>query len=249
MPGKRDSEAVRGEVTGFSDKSMRRLVFALENAACDFGVMATLTFRELILDGRSALAIFQREIKRGPLARVPFAWVREYQERGAVHYHYLFALKELEEIGWLDKANFATRSRKGVERTIVKGPLEQEIVRAWTKATGDDSEEFRRFQNGGIVELFETKTGASKYFASYLGKEHQKTLPAGANVTGRWWFLSPEAKPIPPENVWLTDYPFATPYNTIFDASKLDGMITRQAPVEKSAEYFSLKNATKKHDN
>lgn len=212
---------VRGKVESMSEKSLKRLTVALGDAPRDWGVMATLTFREVVIDGREPLRRFQRLMRGLGYGDLHHAWVREYQRRGAVHYHYLFEREGLAEMGLLDDSVMRPIQRKNAVRKLVGGKFERDLVHAWEKAVGDESKEFRDFQRGGIIELLEEGNSASRYFGSYLAKPEQKTLPKGAEKCGRWWWICPAAKPVPEGAVECHGYPFSRPLAHVFDKSQL----------------------------
>lgn len=205
-----------------SEKSGRRLVFALLNAPRDFGVMATLTFRQRVMDGRVPLREFLSFMRNSPLCGTDYAWVREYQSRGAVHYHFLFERDRLAELGLISEDKLERVCRKGKVRWLVRGELEEWITRWWRASVGDYSDEFWSFQHGGIVELLADGDSAAKYFGSYLGKADQKTLPDDAEKSGRWWFVSPSAKPQIHSTGHLTAWHKPLPLNTVFDKQQLE---------------------------
>ena len=211
----------RGKVESLSEKSLRRLAFALGASPRAWGAMATLTFRETVVDGRKALKRFQRLMNAKGYADLHHGWVREYQGRGSVHYHYLWEREGLEARGLLGNDSLETIQRKKAQRQLIRGVFERDVVEAWSDAVGDTSEEFEAFQWGGIVELLAEGDSASRYFGSYLGKEEQKTLPEGAGSCGRWWWICRAAAPQPVDEVEVIGYPFRKPFSHVFDATKL----------------------------
>lgn len=188
--------------------------------------MATLTFRARVMDGREHLKSFQSGMRIAGYGELQYAWVREYQERGAVHYHFLWEREGLERRGhlrpeWLQEV----KRRKGT-RHLVRGPFEDLVVRTWMRAAGDSSPEFEDFQRGGIVELLGLTDSAARYFGSYMGKEKQKTLPDDAEKCGRWWFLCPGAKAVPVSKGHLTSWHKAIPLGTLFDKYECEASYT-----------------------
>ena len=194
--------------------------------------MATFTFRERVMDGREQMKSLQLGMKSEGMGDLHYCWVREYQERGAVHYHFLMEREGLERRGWLAGRWLETVGTGKKARTVVRGPLEDRLVRLWISAVGDCSEEFRAFQWGGIVEPFRAEDGATRYFASYLSKAEQKTLPADAETTGRWWYVCPKAKPVPISRGHLTGWTRPIPLNTLFDKYEMEEHYTcRELPT------------------
>ncbi len=192
--------------------------------------MATLTYGTRTMDGRKDLARFFRQLTHPIFEGVHVAWIREYQERGAVHYHVLWDETIFRPHAGITLHNMVNVKRKGKLCPIVTGLLEAIIVEAWIVATGDLSEEFIRFQWGGIVQPIIGKNGAAAYFGSYLAKAKQKTLPEGAEQSGRWWWICPQAKPVPKGDGFLTQWHLPYPISTIFDGESVLDYIVPNLP-------------------
>jgi hypothetical protein len=87
-----------------------------------------------------------------------YLWVREFQDRGVVHYH-----------------------------VLVEGAVSEERVRVvWCRAIGalDDVHALRY---GTKVEAIQSEKQARWYLGHYVGKARQKELPRGVAGAGRWW--------------------------------------------------------------
>lgn len=240
-------EVPRGTIGSMSKKSARRLTCALLDAPKDWGVMVTLTFREVVLDGRPALRRWMRLLRERGLGHLQWGWVREYQARGSVHYHWLWEREGLASAGLLSEVRPRPYRPGQVSRLVVGGPLERRVVDSWSEAVGDTSQEFQRFQQGGIVELLEHATSAGRYFGSYMAKQEQKTLPAGGEKCGRWWAMSEIAKPKPGKRMWLTGWPFNVPLGTVFDNRKLEGMVSDERPTITMPKHPSKVYAKRKY--
>jgi len=223
IPPKRQGQSPgkRGAIGSLSRRSAQRLVFGLANSPRPWAYMATLTFRERVMDGRKQLARFQRLIASTLGSGVHSAWVREYQGRGAVHFHYLWCKEALSRCGGVTLHNICAVKRGRSSARIVRGPLDDLIVEAWCDAVGDTSPEFINFQRGGIVQEWEGENGCARYFGSYLAKQEQKELPEDAEKSGRWWWICQEAKPVPIGNAYLTAYNRDVPLSVIFDKEPL----------------------------
>ena len=182
------------------------------------------------MDGRAELARFFRRLSPDIFSGVHYAWVREYQERGSVHYHVLWDESLLSQRGsestWHARFVGSGRGR----REVIGGNLEGHIVQAWVGAVGDKSREFISFQEGGIVQKWEGESGASQYFGSYLGKASQKELPIDAEKCGRWWYVCPDAAPVQEGHGFLTAYDRPYPESVIFDKTRLEWSIVPDAP-------------------
>lgn len=193
--------------------------------------MATFTFRDRVMDGRAALRRFQRATPELHDGTYHYAWVREYQDRGAVHYHYMWDESIISDPRWITSYNMRCVKRRGGEHFIVEGALSDLIVESWIAAVGDVSEEFLAFQRGGIVQRWQGADGAARYFGSYLSKPEQKTLPEDAECTGRWWFVCPEAKPVPEGKAFATSWHLTRPLGVLFDREPLMDHIAADLPA------------------
>lgn len=194
-------------------------------------MMATLTFGQRIMDGRSQLARFFRQLTQPVFAGVHTAWVREYQERGAVHYHVLWDETIFMPFEGITLHNMVNIKRKGKTCPLVTGLLEAWIVEAWIVAVGDLSEEFIKFQWGGIVQPWVGENGASNYFGSYLAKAKQKELPSDAEKSGRWWWICREAKPVPVGKGYLANWHLPYPLSVIFDKESIMDSVVQDLPT------------------
>jgi hypothetical protein len=79
----------RGKMIGFSRKSRARLMRFLNSVVFDSALFVTLTYRYNQVDDKRAykdLREFHRLMSRS-CGNVGCLWRKEYQERGAVHYH------------------------------------------------------------------------------------------------------------------------------------------------------------------
>jgi len=220
------NNTTRGDVGDLSAKSARRLLFGLANSPRDWGAMATLTFRECQDDGLPSLRRFARILRNRGFAHLHWAWVREYQGRGAVHYHAVWEKDGLQAGGFLESRFEDTVGKGGRARAVIRGPLESRIVQAWTEAVGDLTTEFQRFQWGGIVEPLKEDTSIVRYFASYLGKAEQKARPEGSKARGRWWWIDPRAKPVPVWRGYATGWPFEKPFSVVFDGAQMHDYVS-----------------------
>jgi len=100
----------RGKVTGFSDRSRRRLAILLHRLSPAWGVFITLTVADASLS--------PQQVKASALRRVidwlmglgfeAVVWKQEFQKRGAVHYH-LLALCWKRRPPWVKKGELAAK--------------------------------------------------------------------------------------------------------------------------------------------
>jgi len=81
---------VRGEVKIFSNNSQRRLARLLLNNAEKFKYFFTLTYRKNHKDcklSKNHINNFLTRFRKSNGSNVGYAWVLEFQKRGAVHFH------------------------------------------------------------------------------------------------------------------------------------------------------------------
>ena len=161
------ASAKRGEVLGLSSKSSRRFRWAIENTPqlLSEGVLfASLTYPSVYpKDGRKVKRHLDNFGKRCIRAGAFFAWVLEYQSRGAPHFHLLARFPESWEIA---------QTREWIARNWF------EVV-----ASGDE----KHLQAGTSVEVARNRNGVGFYLSGYLGKESQKTIPEDVTLPGRMW--------------------------------------------------------------
>lgn len=161
------ASAKRGEVLGFSSKASRRFRWAIENTPqllSEGALFVSLTYPSVYpKDGREVKRHLDTFGKRCTRAKAFFAWVLEYQSRGAPHFHLLarfpdeWKLPQIRE--WVALNWF-------------------EVV-----ASGDE----KHLQAGTSVEVARNRNGVGFYLSGYLGKESQKTIPEDVTLPGRMW--------------------------------------------------------------
>ncbi len=167
-PKRHGKHRERGRVRGFTKASQRRLEFVTANAATFFRTLLTLTYHapgatwdDPERNGRVARRS-KRDLNRflsclrGELGA--YVWAREFQQRGAVHYH-LLCEKEI---------------------------ADARVKVAWCRAT-DELSDGHALQHAAQAETLRGERNARNYLGRYLGKEKQKLLPAGVSRAGRWW--------------------------------------------------------------
>ena len=153
----------RGVITCFSDKSMRRLLFAANNARvewCGYGVSTYPA--EFPRDGGQVkrdvdvfCKAYVREIGGHNL------WAIEFQKRGAPHINFLF--DEFVPKDWFSETWFR-----------IVGSGDEKHLRAGTK-----------------IESVTSREECIGYMASrYLAKREQKEVPADFQNVGRYWGMS-----------------------------------------------------------
>jgi len=150
---------IRGEITGWSKASKRRLRSVLANAGVEWRTFAHLTYpAEFPKDGD----VVKRHLKRfldaarrkGMRA---YVWVLEFQERGAPHLHVLADVGQSE------------------------GFNKDWVADTWARVAGADR------QAGTRVESVYSQEAVASYLRSYLAKADQKTVPEDFANVGRMW--------------------------------------------------------------
>ena len=211
----------RGEIESQTVRSMIRARFSLQNSPADFELMTTLTFRVGHSDPKAALRQFCVEMGYGQVSSEPWGWVMEFQRRGVVHFHLVSTYAHL-ALAFPGKPHrFDPLHRGRTSRLVLRGSVGKEIAQIWIKAVGDRTSEFRRFQEGGIVEAVAKPELTAVYLSSYLGKAEQKQLPSDHPNLGRWWWLSQGARPKPESEATLFKWPFDRVHHLVFDKSRI----------------------------
>jgi hypothetical protein len=176
-----------------SGKSRRRCAFTLGNAETNWLAMLTLTYRvapesyEEVAEHRKRLL----ESMRKKWGKFDFAWFLEFTRKGTPHFHVFIG--DGGNVGDIIRNSPIRQvNRRGKKTDVVGGDFEASIVRWWTRQVGDESEGFRKYQNGGIVELLRTPDAAGRYAAKEAGKRVQKSAPWPVR---QWWYISDSVRP------------------------------------------------------
>lgn len=175
-------ETSRGRISEFSPRSRTRL----RAAALDLGefhspdLLVTLTYpgewRSVAGDGPSCrrdLEAFRKRLTRylASLGVTSWSalWFREFQRRGAPHFHLLL---------W----------GPGLAALDVR-QARRWLARAWADVVAHpDPKEFAKHRKAG-TGLDEYRAGHFGYAVAYATKPHQKQVPDGFAQPGRWWGL------------------------------------------------------------
>lgn len=205
--------------------------------------MLVLTFRECPTEPKLALRRFVRKMRMfGPLQ---WGWVMEFQSRGAVHFHVFLERRYFRRFSWHKERVI----RRGKATDLVRGGLEELLVSFWMQSVGDKHPDFVAFQHGGICELLRTPDAAARYVAKEAGKRAQKTLPEWLEGAGRWWWLSPAAKPRPVGTVRLEHWPYDRPYKQIFDSAELLRLSAAKISRGSTISYTTATRRPQQTDN
>lgn len=190
-----------------SKKSRLRAAWTLSASPVSWAHMVTLTYRpphfpsdyEGVSDHRKRFT--KRLLKSFPDSDV--AWILEFTRRKVPHFH-LFIAGEVSRRLSQEPVTVRNGQRfDGItrDRITCSGPTADRIVQWWTNQAGDGSEEFQRFQSGGIVEVITNPEGAGKYVAKEAGKRDQKHGPF---LVWKWWGISDRARPVSTHSVKMT---------------------------------------------
>ena len=148
----------RGRVKKLSFGSVKRLKFILRNCIHEMNYEVGLTYpNEFPNDGLAVKDHLHKLRMRLAYRGYKSIWVLEFQARGAPHFHMLLD-KEIEL---------------------------EELLKMWYSIVG--SGDIKHLRHGAHVKKIRTKEGMRHYFASYLTKQDQKTVPEAYHNVGRFW--------------------------------------------------------------
>ncbi len=151
----------RGKIKKLSFGSVKRLKFLLRNVVHKMVYEAGLTYpNEFPNDGLLVKEHFHKMRMRLNYRGYKFVWVLEFQGRGAPHFHLM------------------------LNKEITK----EELAKMWYKIVG--SGDLKHLKHGVHVEKIRSKNGMAKYFADYISKLDQKTVPVEYQNVGRFWGCS-----------------------------------------------------------
>jgi hypothetical protein len=211
----------RGIIRSMSARSRIRAAWCIANSPKDFDLMTTLTFRERHPEAKECLRAWCLAARLNRPEQVPWGWAMEFQERGVVHFHIVHRTEQLFRDFKISWAKWAWYERRGQQREILQGRLGKLLQDMWIAAVGDETQEFLRFQRGGITERMSKPELTARYLGGYLGKGAQKNLPEDEPPQGRWWWLSPAARPLPGKTLPVLTWPLEKPHRLIHDKAKL----------------------------
>lgn len=211
-------ERNRGSLTQ-SVKSRLNAAFTLGNAETDWIAMATLTYRkspgsydEVKRDWTRFKDRFRKRWEG-----TEWAWILEFQRRGAAHFHVFFGSGG--ELGTaLQSEPVEIRKRKGTDTEIFAGPVAEWIAETWIEIVGDQSPRFKRFQRGGILEKMRSTDAAGRYAAKEAAKRVQKSAPWEVS---QWWGMSNAIRPRFRESLSMTVKDFKRLYPDLPVCSRL----------------------------
>ena len=185
--------------------------------------MTTLTFRGGVDGAKECLRRYCSSMVKRKVYGDYWGWVQEYQERGVVHYHVIHCIEDLDNAYELEPSDWRKHKRGNNYVTVASGHLEEELVEPWLAIIPDKSMATVKFNYGGIVECISKPELAGWYLGRYTTKLAQKQLPPGEAPQGRWWWLSPAARPIMGEQEIVTYWPLKKPARFLFDSRRIHG--------------------------
>lgn len=162
----RVSGSSRGDVTGFSFRSERRMRLALEDSAALWRYFVVLTYpKEYPVDGRKVkrdIQAFKRWVKRQGINDM--FWGLEFQRRGAAHINVLLP--------------------ESVDK--------ERLSRAWYRIVGSGDE--LHLKAGTGIERVRGKEEITSYMIGYQWKRWQKDVPENYRDVGRFWGCTKSVK-------------------------------------------------------
>jgi len=183
-------DSIRGKVREFSPRSRSRLRVAAFDLSEFYApdLLATLTYpgdwRTIAPDGPSCrrhMEAFRKRLTRflAALGVTDWSalWFREFQRRGAPHFHLLL---------WGDGLSMLDLRQ-----------ARRWMATAWAEVVAHPNpDEFAKHRRAGTgLEVMRTQSFA--YAVAYANKPHQKQVPEGFASPGRWWGLWRASVPSP----------------------------------------------------
>lgn len=165
---------LRGEITGFSQASKRRLKFTAANAFPSLVSQYGMTYHKATPDGRTVkkhLDTFLKALQR-KFPQVRYLWILEFQTRKTPHYHLFLTLPQ------------------------DTPALHSFLAETWHRIAEPDSPQHLRFHRHRS-NFIPWDMGSGSYLCKYLDKEHQKAVPQGFTGVGRFWGCSRNLVPEP----------------------------------------------------
>ena len=231
---------VKRQIQDMSKKSRLAAAFAFSNAPGAWEWMITLTRREQPDNPKRDFDKFTRALRKRFDMNCQWGWVMEYQTRGVVHHHIFLSADFVDRNFNRADIRYRTFTRNGQNTTCVDGFFNSWVIAQWSASTGDTSQAFRAFQEGGIVEVFRLPDAAARYIAKEAGKRCQKQLPEGVEGGHRWWWLSKWGRPIPEGSQRLTHWPLACFVSRVWDKSQLEKYYELLEPVFAKEANFAV---------
>lgn len=184
-----DRRGDRGAVKHFSSSSRSRLVQLCANNSEKFRYFVTLTYHEIMQDGRLAkkhLNRFLTSLRRAGAHL--YIWILEFQERGAIHFHVWLGENNI-EASWRTEMK-PLRMNLSVGLGDIRLRRQATVIQHfWLLASDQECDE--KASLASIDYQVVRKVEAVKIYAmKYGSKMSQKDLPESILGVGRWWGAS-----------------------------------------------------------
>ena len=175
----------REDIREWTVLSRKRLLWLINNCMVQWHTLLTVTYPETWpLIGRVSqvhLANLLRSLKRKHPGLL-YLWVREYQKRGAQHFHILLTCRP---------AHAPDMRYRHADGTKGKGAwgwrsAHRWISRRWQESIGNFGSS-AGYLAGCRWELLEHADGGARYISQYAQKKEQKIVPDETILPGRWW--------------------------------------------------------------
>lgn len=191
VPRGRVDNPERAPIGAWTREMGDALTFLAANCGVEWTGIVLFTYPEgFDTDGALVKADLNRVFTglRKRWGKAAYIWVREYQERGATHFHCL--------VSWEVQAR-AEYWRDDQQKHVTIDPvMEAHAHDLWCRSV----QRRHPVPSTGLIvrwELVRDKEGGAKYMAEYAAKDKQKKIPAGHTNTGRWWMPSHGCKARP----------------------------------------------------
>jgi hypothetical protein len=160
-PEKEKRRAKRSKIVKFSKRSAKNLKHQIRNSENTWKVFITLTYPENFpsngKETKAHLNVFLQYLRR---KEIKYAWVLEFQSRGAPHYHII-------------ASDFIHK---------------EDLSKIWYRIVGSGDE--KHLKAGTQIEAIKSKGHLYGYLSNYIKKLDQKTPPEGFENVGRFWGAS-----------------------------------------------------------
>lgn len=199
--------AKRGKVSRLSRRSLSKLAFLVACSPATFYSILTLTFgQNYPLSGKVVKAMLHKFLiyLRRKFGDFEYYWFLEFQRRGAPHFHLVTSLvgpsrvqRDVMACLWAkvcepyDLAYTAIKAPYGAKNATVGETTQQATIR-----------QHRRVRTW---ESLRSEDGAARYALKYALKTRQKVVPKNYRDVGRFWGISPGAKPLPGTPMMATE--------------------------------------------
>lgn len=204
----------RGKVGKFTKQSLDKLIFYVAETRVQFVSMFTATYgSEFPKSGKAAKRHQNNFLNKLRYHYSPsYLWFCEFQERGAIHFHFLLTIE----------ATTANRLS---------------VAKLWVEATGakfQQAEMLRVSSHKKAFEAIRKKDNAVSYLTAYATKKRQKTIPGDFSEMGRWWGASRDVKAtIPrPTTAYCGDRDIREMYPRLANAPLLPKVIYASVPAK-----------------